>query len=268
MTLPRFELDRPVSLEEALQRRAEGATAYSGGTELLLAMRIGLLRPDVLTDLKRLPELRGITQEGDTIRVGAACTHDEVSRDPSVREHLPILARVSAKVGNPRVRAQGTIGGNIVFAEPKSDIVPLLIALDGVLSLRSPSGARDVTPAEFIVGPYWTDIADDELLVAISVPLVTGRRAAYEKFQTLGRPSIGVAVRTDLDGATRVVIGSVCELPHVVDLAALSEVDADAIAAEVDVTPDLTGDITYKRHVTAVIIRRAIAALGGQTYGA
>lgn len=268
MTLPPFHLDRPSSVADALQRRSEGAAAYGGGTELLLAMRIGLLRPDVLTDLKRLPELRGITVENDALSIGAACTHDEVSRDALVREHLPILSRVASKVGNPRVRAQGTIGGNIVFAEPKSDIVPLLIALDGMLTLQSPAGSREVTPQEFMVGPYWTEIGDDEILTRITVPLVEGRQASYEKFQTLGRPSIGVAVRTDRSGATRLVVGSVCELPHVVDVAAVSEVDAEGIAAEVDVTADLTGDVEYKRSVTAVIIRRAVDALGGSTNGA
>jgi aerobic carbon-monoxide dehydrogenase medium subunit len=268
VTLPPFQLDRPGSLSAALQLRAEGAAAYAGGTELLLAMGIGLLRPDVLADLKRLPELKGSSFVDGVLRVGAGCTHDEVANDPLVLAELPILAKVASKVGNPRVRMQGTIGGNIVFAEPKSDIVPTLISLEGSVELQSPGGTRTITAAEFMVGPYWTDLADDELLVAVSVPIVPGRRVAYEKFQTLGRPSIGVAVRIDADGSTRVVIGSVCEIPHVVDLSSPTEIDPVAIAAEVDITADLTGDVEYKRHVTAVIIGRAVAALEGASNGA
>jgi carbon-monoxide dehydrogenase medium subunit len=268
VTLPPFQLDRPSTLAEALQLRADGAAAYAGGTELLLAMGIGLLRPDVLADVKRLPELKGTSLTDGVLRVGGGSTHDEVANDPLVRAELPILAKVSSKVGNPRVRVQGTIGGNIVFAEPKSDIVPTLISLEGSVELHSPAGARTVPVADFVVGPYWTDLADDELLVAVTVPLVAGRRVAYEKFQTLGRPSIGVAVRIDADGACRVVVGSVCELPHVVDVSSPTEIDAVAIAAEVDITADLTGDVEYKRHVTAVIIGRAIAALEGAKHGA
>ncbi len=268
MTLPPFQLDRPISLDEALRLRADGATAYAGGTELLLAMGIGLLRPDVLADLKRLPELKGSSFVDGVLRIGGGCTHDEVANDPLVLQQLPILAKVASKVGNPRVRVQGTIGGNIVFAEPKSDIVPTLIALEGSVVLQSPGGARTVLAADFMVGPYWTDLADDELLVAVSVPIVAGRRITYEKFQTLGRPSIGVAARIDTDGRTRIVIGSVCELPHVVDLASPNEIDPVAIAAEVDITADLTGDVEYKRHVTAVIIGRAAAALEGPNHGA
>lgn len=260
-TLPPFRLERPSDLPDALRRRAEGAAAYGGGTELLLAMRIGLLQPDAVVDLKRLPELRGTRVEDGHLVIGAACTHDDVAGDPLVRQHLPVMARVAARVGNPRVRSQGTIGGNIVFAEPKSDVVPTLIALEGELVLRGPSGTRSAPVQDLILGPYWTDLADDELLVEVRVPLVAGRRAAYAKFQTLGRPSIGVAARSDADGATRIVVGSVCELPHVVDLPALEAVDPEAIAAEVDVSPDLTGGVEYKRRVTAVIIERALAAL-------
>jgi CO/xanthine dehydrogenase FAD-binding subunit len=189
VTLPPFQLDRPSTLAEALQLRADGAAAYAGGTELLLAMGIGLLRPDVLADVKRLPELKGTSLTDGVLRIGGGSTHDEVANDPLVRAELPILAKVSSKVGNPRVRVQGTIGGNIVFAEPKSDIVPTLISLEGSVELHSPAGARTVPVADFVVGPYWTDLADDELLVAVAVPLVAGR--------TQGRPDAAgrVAVR-------------------------------------------------------------------------
>lgn len=260
-TLPPFRLERPTDLGDALRLRAGGAAAYGGGTELLLAMRIGLLQPESVVDLKRLPELKGTALDGDVLVIGAGSTHEEIAGAALVRRHIPILAKVASHVGNPRVRSQGTIGGNIVFAEPKSDVVPTLIALEGELVLRGPSGERTVAVQDMIQGPYWTDLADDEILVRICVPVIPGRRASYEKFQTLGRPSIGVAARTDADGSARIVVGSVCEVPHVVDLAALADVDPVAIAGEVDVSPDLTGGVEYKRHVTAVIIERAVAAL-------
>lgn len=261
MSLPRFELQRPDRLDEALAARSEDALPVCGGTELLLAMKMGLLRPQRLIDLKRIPDLRTIERDTDTLRIGAAATHDSIARSHDVRGGTPMLAQVAERVGNPRVRMQGTIGGNVAFAEPKSDVTAALAALEARVELRSSSGARELTIEELIQGPYWTDIADDELLTEIRVPIVEGRRAVYEKFQTMERPTVGVAVRADPDGAARLVIAAVGGEPHIIDVAAVDDLDAAAIAADVDVTPDLTGGERYKRHLVAVTISRAVERL-------
>lgn len=261
MSLPEFDLHRPSTLEDALAVRSEDVVAHAGGTELLLAMRMGLLRPDALVDLKRIPELANIEHDGAHLRIGAACTHDDVARSPVVLEHLPRLAEIARHVGNPRVRAQGTISGNLVFAEPKSDILPTLIALDATLEIRSSTQVRHVRTEEFVLGAYWTDIGDDELLVEVSIPMVAGRRLAYVKYQTMERPTVGIALREDADGSHRVVVAAVCGEPLVVDVPDRASIDPVAIAAEVDVVPDLTGGDRYKRHITSVMISRAMEQL-------
>jgi carbon-monoxide dehydrogenase medium subunit len=261
VTLPRFELLRPTTLDEVVEARSADALPFCGGTELLLAMRMGLLRPPRLIDLKRVPALREVSLAKGQVTIGAAATHDQLARDPDLQHHLPMLAHVEANVGNARVRVQGSIGGNLVFAEPKSDVTAALIALDGRVTLRSAASARTVPMEEFILGAYWADIEDGEILTEVSVPVVAGRRAVYEKFQTMERPTVGVAARCDADGSCRVVVAAATGEPVTFDRTSLDAVDARAFAAELDVVPDLTGGERYKRHLAAVVIDRALARL-------
>jgi aerobic carbon-monoxide dehydrogenase medium subunit len=261
--LPPFRLARPGTLDEAFEAISEDCVPYCGGTELLLAMRAGLHRPDVLVDIKRLPELTGIRMEGDRLVIGAAERHMDVAADPLVRQHLPMLSAVETAVGNARVRAQGSVGGNLCFAEPKSDVGTALMALQAVVTLASARGRREVPVEEFIAGPYYADKEPDELLVDVRVPVGGPEvRATYVKFQTMERPTLGVALAHAPEGGEcRLVVGAVGEVPTVWTFGAPDEIDADQIAAEVDPTPDLTGSERYKRHVTGVYVRRALAAL-------
>lgn len=253
--LPTFRLHRPSNLPEALELIDEEAVPYCGGTELLLAMKVGLLRPRALVDLKAVGELGGLERAGHGgLRVGAAVCHDAVASSALVRETLPVLADVALHVGNPRVRAQGTIGGNLCFAEPKSDLAPILIALDASVELVGPAGTRTLAVADFIEGPYWTARAEEELLTAISIPAPAP--GVYVKYQTMERPTLGVAV-SRLEAGYRLVVGAACEVPMVFDVPSL-DLDAADLAAGIDFIADLTGSEEYKRHVTSVYIRRAI----------
>ena len=258
--LPAFDHERPTELGDALASISDSASPYAGGTELLLAMKAGLLRPDTLVDLKRVEALLRIQSDGDPISIGGAVTHRRALLDPGVRERLPVLAQVLERVGNPRVRAVGTLGGNLCFAEPKSDVATMLIALGGGVRLVSAQADRVVPVEEFVIGPYTTTRADDEILSEILVP-VDGSRAVYEKFQTMERPTVGVAGAIATDGSVRIVVGAVGGSPHLVTAATLDAIDADAIATEVDVIPDMTGSVRYKRHVTRIYVQRALAGL-------
>ncbi|MCW2700330.1 MAG: hypothetical protein JWQ45_1865 [Blastococcus sp.] len=261
--LPPFRLARPKTLDEALDAIGEDQVPYCGGTELLLAMGAGLHRPDVLVDVKRLPELAGIRLDGNDLVIGATERHDRVAEHPLVREHVPMLAAVERAVGNARVRNQGSIGGNLCFAEPKSDVGTALIAFQAVATLVSPGGRRALSVEEFIAGPYYSAKEPDELLVDVRIPLGGPEvRAEYVKYQIMERPTLGVAIAHEPEtGACRVVVGAVGEVPAVWTFAAPDEIDADTIASEVDPTPDLTGSERYKRHVTGVYVRRAVDAL-------
>lgn len=258
--LPPFRHARPTSLEEALELISYDDAPYCGGTELLLAMRAGLLRPERLVDVKRIPELRTIGVEGGSLLIGGAVTHQEVIDHPD-GARIPELVTVLSRVGNPRVRSAGTLAGNLCFAEPKSDVATILIALGGEVELASPSGRRRLLVDDFILGAYTTDRADDELLTAIIVPL--GIPAAYEKYQTMERPTVGVAAARHGD-TIRVVVGAVGGRPERFD-ADDPGPDPGEVAATVEVVPDLTGSEAYKRHVTSVYVRKALDALQERT---
>lgn len=260
--LPPFSLFRPTTLAEALAELTEDMVPYCGGTELLLAMRAGLQRPATLIDLKQLPELSRIYVQSDELVIGATARHMDAAANPLMLSHLPMLAGVEATVGNARVRAQGSIGGNLCFAEPKSDVTTTLIALDARVTLASASGRRNISVENFILGPYYAGKESNELLIDVRVPLREEQRAVYLKYQTRERPTVGVAVVYEVGARRcRVAVGAVGETPMSWTFGGPDEIEADEIAAQIDPTPDLTGSVRYKRHVTAVYIRRAVAEL-------
>lgn len=262
MPLPPFALHRPSTAAEAVALLDEDCVPYSGGTELLMAMRLGLIRPAALVDLKRIDELNGIHVDGGSLVIGAGVSHDRIANDPLVAKHAVLLATAERLVGNARVRAQGSIGGNVCFAEPRSDVATTLIALDADLVLMGDSTSRTLPASEFFLGPYWTARDTGELLVAVSVPLPCAS-GVYLKFQTVERPTVAVAAVRLPRGGYRVVIGAVGDLPVAADYSELAALDAAQLAARVEPVTDLTGSVRYKRHVTEVYVRRAVAGLAG-----
>ncbi|HKY50590.1 MAG TPA: FAD binding domain-containing protein, partial [Candidatus Limnocylindria bacterium] len=193
---------------------------------------------------------------------------------------LPAFARLEANVANVRVRAAGTLAGNLAFAEPHADPPALLIALGAHVVLEGTAGPRTLPVAEFITGMYETALADDEIVVAIEVPIpARDARVAYVKFQILERPSVGVAaVATVRDGrfvgVPTVVVGAVDEMARAVPTeqfaganardAGTREAIAEAARAAVEPTADLAGSVEYKRHLVGVFAERAIDTLLAQ----
>jgi aerobic carbon-monoxide dehydrogenase medium subunit len=276
-----FELHRPTTVEDAAGLRAElgeGAALYAGGTELLLAMKMGVLDYAHLIDLKRIASLGGIELRDGELRIGAGVTHRELETDPLVAERLPALAALERNVANVRVRSAGTLAGNLAFAEPHADPPALLTALDARVELVAAGGGRRELPVEeLIVGAYETSLAGDEVIAAVLVPLPGEDVAAtYLKFQVLERPAVGVAAVARVAGgvfagAPTVVVGAVDERPVRVDAArldgaawedtgAFAEV-ADAAREAVEPVDDLSGSAEYKRHLTGVLVQRALRSL-------
>jgi carbon-monoxide dehydrogenase medium subunit len=281
--LRRFDVHRATSVREAVQLRrelGEDAAIYAGGTEILLAMKLGVARWPHLIDVKPIASLGEISATKDTLRIGATATHWTIERSALVARSLPALARLEANVANVRVRAAGTLAGNLAFAEPHADPPALLIALGARVILEGGAGTRSVPVAELITGMYETDIAADEIIVAIEVPLpARDTRVAYVKFQILERPSVGVAaVATVRDGrfvgAPTLVVGAVDEMARAVPTAQFAGADAraagtrealaEAARAAVEPIADLAGTVEYKRHLVGVFAQRAVASLLAQ----
>lgn len=260
--LPRFSLERPTSLDEMFQLLGEDAMPYRGGTELLMAMKLGLLRPSVLIDVKQIASLRRIEMDGETLVVGAATSHAAITSSPLVRRELPVLAEVAARVGNARVRSQGSLGGNLCFAEPKSDLITLLAALGAEVSLAAAGRSRRLTLAEFVLGAYETAREAEEVMVDVRLPTRVGT-AVYRKHQYLERPTVGVAA-VAIGGRWRVAVGAVAELPMVWAASELTGFDPRAMAEELEPMADLAGQADYKRHLSEVYLRRVLAEAAGR----
>lgn len=280
VVLRRFEVHRVDTVEQAIELRrqfGQEAALYAGGTELLLAMKLGVARWPHLIDVKPIAGLAEIKRTNGSLRIGATATHWMLERDPQLRRDIPALARLESNVANVRVRAAGTLAGNLAFAEPHADPPALLLALGANVIVRGPEGTRGVPVDQFITGMYETSLAPDEMVIAIDVPVpAAGVRATYVKFQILERPSVGVAlVGTVHDGrfagAPTAVVGAADEVPRRVatewlagaDARAASTAEALAEAAQSAVEPvgDLAGSAEYKRHLVGVFARRALAAL-------
>ncbi|OLC31367.1 MAG: hypothetical protein AUH81_18300 [Candidatus Rokubacteria bacterium 13_1_40CM_4_69_5] len=284
-----FELCEPTSVAEAsvlLARHGDTARIYAGGTELILAMKEGLIHYDHLVNVKTIPGLAGVRLDGGALRIGAATPHRVLERDPIVRERFPAVARMETDVANVRVREVGTLGGNLCFAEPHADPGALLQVFDATVRIEKKGGGRTIPLAELFVGPFETCLEGDELVTEIVVPPLPGHSAAaYLKFGFLERPSVGVGVAVTLDDGrvadARIAVGSVGPVPRRMreaearlkdkaiaeSVAALPEAARIAARAAEAIT-DLHGSAEYKEHLVGVLLRRAweqaLAAVDGR----
>src|SRR5579875_3736942 len=157
-----FDLHEPRSLREAfalLERHGEGAHLLAGGTALLLLIRSGLLLPDHIISLQRIGGLReiGISPDGG-LEIGALVTHREIERSALVQRFFEPLAQTFGRVATVRIRNQGTLGGNLVHADPAGDPPPMLMALDARIVMASNAGPRTVPVCEFFTGLFETPL--------------------------------------------------------------------------------------------------------------
>lgn len=277
MPLRRFTIHQPKTVAEASQMLAEfgeKGRLYAGGTELLLAMKHDLLRYEHLVDVKTIPNLDKIETTNGTLIIGSTATHRAIERSNLVQQNLPVLAELETKVANVRVRASGTLGGNLCFAEPHSDPATLLTALGAKAHVQGKSGSRTVEIDKLVTGAYETSLAGDELLAAVEIPVLRKfQRAAYLKFQLKERPTLGLALVLEVNGETidkaRAVVGSVGAVPTQSDKAnqllagSRAQVEkqladaGEALADAADPVDDLEGAADYKRHLIGVFLRRA-----------
>ena len=278
-----FRLHEPTTVEEATSLLADlgdAARPYAGGTELLLAMKAGILDYTHLVNVKTIAGLDAIDFDGGVLRIGSAVTHRELESSAVLRDRFALLAGVERRVANVRVRNVGTIGGNLCFAEPHSDPGTALLLYDASVEVAGPGGRRTISVEALASGPYETALADDELLTRIDVPeLPAGMAGAYLKFGYHQRPTLGVGVAIKLGGGSppviedvRVALGSVSPRPlrlrdvedrlrgcSTADAVALAAAEAGELAAAAsEAVDDLHGSADYKRHVTKVYLGRAL----------
>ncbi|MDM0045781.1 xanthine dehydrogenase family protein subunit M [Variovorax dokdonensis] len=281
-----FELLEPATVQEAsrlLTEHGEDARIFAGGTALILGLRQRMLSPTHLVSLAGVDALHGITWDAQLgLRIGALTRHAQIASSPLVRQHCPMLASMAARVANPQVRNQGTLGGNLCYGDPSTDPPGCLLALDARVRIGGLHGERELTIEELLVDYFQTALAPDEVLIDVRIPpMPANTRGVYTRFLRTAaehRPLASVALvarHEDLLCQTaRLAVGASTPIPTRVPRAeAFLEnrtMDAQAVrqaaaivAQDIEPVSDARGDAEYRRHMVQVAAARTMAELFG-----
>jgi aerobic carbon-monoxide dehydrogenase medium subunit len=281
-----FEMVEPASLKEAvalLDPEEPTIRPVAGGTALMLMMKAGVFQPSRLVCLHKIEaEYAGVTvTPAGALRIGAMTTLSQLEHDGSVAARLPVLKRAMRTLSNPRVRNVARVGGALAHGDPHMDLPPVLTALGARVAISGPDGNRELPLEELYAGYYETVLEKNELITAVTVPALAGRKAAYMKVTSRSAddwPALGVAVSFALtDGMIRdpvIVVSAATEkVTRMADAEAALQGAApdnaslkrggDAAAAEAEILTDAHGSAAYKRELLRVYLGRAIRqALG------
>jgi len=277
--------EAPDSLEGAvaLLAAANGdARVLAGGTDLLVQMRADVVEPELIVDIKRIPETRAVTEEKGGWRIGAAVTGAELKEHPRLRKVWPGVVEAANLIGSTQVQGRATLGGNLCNGSPAADSVPALIAAGAVATLAGPKGKRDLPVEDVMLGPRQLALQKGEMVASFLLPPRPARSSdAYLRFiprTEMDIAVVGAGVSLTLDGggvitAARVSLGAVAARVLLVSEAARAiigsrldkpaqdrlEAAARAVCRPID---DKRGTIEFRIDVAAVLARRtALIAL-------
>ena len=286
MNPSQFDYQRAGSVEEAIalvQEYGDGAKLIAGGHSLLPIMKLRLAEPEMLIDIGRIPELRGVERADGEIAIGALTTHHQIATDSQIRSAIPLLADTAARVGDRQVRNRGTIGGALAHADAAADYPAAILALDATIVARGPGGERTIPAREFFLDFLTTALQPDEVLTEVRVPEpADGHGWSYQKLanQASGYAIVGVGavVVLDGDGACAGIRVGVTGAAAVAWRAESTETAlrgqrlengavaaaADLVDGGIELLDDLHGSAEYRRRVTRGLTRRAILEAAGR----
>ena len=268
------------SVNEACAVLAENpaTTVLAGGTDLMVQANRGMHSMDSVLDLSRIPELKEWTLEDSEIVLGAGISYTDLA-EPQIATVVPALAQAARTVGSPQIRNAGTLGGNLATASPAGDTIPVLVAMDAVLQLKSSSGNREVAITDFITGVKTNALQAGEIIQSITMPVFQGPQE-FLKVGTRNAMVISVvslALVTDYLGKKlRVGVGSVSPVPFRATAAeefisqefdwetnsSLSEKVinkfSDMVADSTKPIDDHRGTADYRKHAVGVLAKRAL----------
>ncbi len=263
----------------ALDAYGGEATVLAGGTDVVVQLLQGLIRPRALVHIRRLPELAGVAS-GERTEIGALTTHWELGTHPAIRAEHAALAQAARTVGGRQTQNVGTIAGNVVNASPAADLLPALLVAGAQVAMRSSAGTRSLALERFLVDRKRTALEPNELVTALSLERPGPRTA--ETYLKVGRRGamevalVGLAARLQLDDAGRLgdVRIAVCSVgptafrAHQAEAAltgSRGEEEAVAEAAQLlqaaaRPIDDVRGTAAYRRRVLAGLLARAVSA--------
>ena len=281
MIPPSFDYHAPRSLGEAVALLAslgEDAKLLAGGHSLLPMMKLRFAQPAHLIDLGAIQDLRGIREESGTLVIGAMTTEAELLGSALVRSRVPLLAEGASQIADPQVRYKGTIGGDLSHGDPGNDHPALMLALDAQFVLTGPKGRRTVPADGFFVGLYSTQLAGDEILTQIRIPIpaagtgwsyqklkrktgdfATAAAAALLRMKGAAVAQVAIALTNAAPTALRATAAERALVGKALDAASLAE--AARLAMSIcQPTADLRGDVAYKTAMCGEMTRRALQA--------
>ena len=275
-----FDYHRPSSVSEAvklLSDLGDEARVLAGGHSLIPMMKLRMAIPEHIIDLQDIAGLRGITESGGSITIGAMTTQAEVIESAVLAKQCPILPEASAQIADPQVRNFGTVGGNVANGDPGNDLPALMQALDASYLIEGVGGSRAVSARSFYEAAFFTALKEDEILTAVRFKaLEDGHGFAYEKQKrkigdyATAAAAVILTIKSGTCDSAAVSLTNVGDTPIFAEAAGQalvgSTLDKKAVDAAVDAAAALTnpsadgrGPSDFRRHVAGVMLRRAIA---------
>lgn len=276
-----FDYVKPGSLEQVhslLQEHGDDARLLAGGQTLMATLNMRLSEPRLVIDITGLGDLRGISLEGASLRIGALTTHTEIEDSALVARHAPLLKAAVPHIAHRAIRNSGTWGGSIAYGDPAAEWPACLLALGGQVIVSGARGERRIAADDFYLGLYTTALEPDEVLVACELPAATaGHWFAFDElarrhgdYAIVGLAMSGRRAAGSLSGV-RIALMGVAATPvragrteallegRVVDDQLLAQA-AETLRAEIDPLPDLTNTPETKRHLAGVLLQRLLRA--------
>jgi len=280
--MPSLSFTAPTSVDEAVKILAGApgmAKVLAGGTDLLVQLRSGRVRPELIVDTKRIPELIGIREESGHFVIGASTPGTMLYENEALTRAWPGIVEGMDLIGSEQIQGRASLAGNLCNASPAADSVPALIAARATAVIAGPNGRREAPVEAIVTGPGQTSLAKGEFIVELHVPKPKPHQSdAYLRFiprteMDIAVVGVGVNVTLDANGVctdAQVVLGAVAPTQVVADEAAaalighrldddtLSKLDAAAGRACKPIN-DKRGTIEYRIKIAGVLARRAAA---------
>jgi len=276
-----FDYQKVYSLQDALEAvsASKGISVFmAGGTDLLVQIKEGKIRPQCVIDVKGIHEMDGLATSEDELSIGALTSIRTLETSPSTLGKVPLLAQAAAKLGSVQVRHRATIGGNLCNASPSAETAPALLAMDAQAVICGKAGTRVVELNDFFLGPGATVLGDGEMLTHLKIPLTRNRQGSvYYKLSTrkaMDLAFVGVAVLLELDRGdeitkARIALGAVAPKPirvqsaekllegRLLDLDAARE-SAELAAQSCKPISDLRASAEYRREMVRELCQQGL----------
>jgi len=284
MVTSNFEYFAPESFDEAaalLAKHRDAAKILAGGQSLLPVLKLRLAAPEVLIDLSNVPELSGVSSDGDGLTIGAMTTYYDLSQSAEIQKAAPAITEATSHVADVQVRNRGTIGGSLSHSDPAGDMPAVFLALNGSAVARTRRGTREIASDRWFVDLFATALRPTEIVTQIKIPTASGKSgSAYAKFENpasrYALAGVAASVSIGSDGnvsAARVAVTGVGSkatrakrteriLIGKEPTASVIRRAADRAAAEIqdDLTEDIHASGEYRSHLAGVMAEQAITS--------